>query len=85
MTYRPKNLYLAAFLTLLAINPARLVNGEEASILDGATVPTTALKLESTPVGDVILTGSYKSYIYRPDILAPDPINPIDIAVVALK
>ena len=57
----PKKLCLATCMTLLAGNPVRLVNGEEASILDGATVPIAP----NDWTGDVnkLINGSYKSYI----------------------
>ena len=65
-------------MTLLAGYPLRLVNGEEASILDGATVPPTALD-GSTPDGDALINGSYKSLI-----ITADNSNPVDVAVELL-
>ena len=61
MTSSPKKLCLAACITLLDGIPLRLVNGEEASIMADAIV-TSSLN-SSTPDGDVLINGSYKSHI----------------------
>ena len=58
-------------MTLLAGNPLRLVNGEEASIMTGATIDPAQLKAPFFTTGDVILTGSYKSYAYTASASAP--------------
>ena len=63
-------------MTLLAGNPIRLVNGEEASIMTGATIDPAQLKTAFTPSGDVILTGSYKSYAYT-----ESASTPVDFAI----
>ena len=62
-------------MTLLAGNPLCLVNGEEASIMAGATVPTAQLHSDY-PDGDGLIHGSYKTHI-----ATADNSNPIDIAV----
>ena len=51
------------------------VNAEESSIMAGATVPPTAL-WSGTPDGDVLINGSYKSFIKT-----AANINPVDAAI----
>ena len=51
-TIRPRNLCLAACMTLLAGSTVSLVSGEEASIMTGSTVQTEQLD-SYTPDGDV--------------------------------
>ena len=51
-----------------------LVKAEESSIMAGATVPTALWGF--TPEGDVIINGSFKSFI-----LSTSTINPVDVAV----
>ena len=75
-TSHPKKLCLAACMVLLAGNPIRLVNGEEASIMIDATVPTAQLAANLTPEGDVFINGSYKSFIRT-----ASRTNPVDAAV----
>ena len=62
-------------MTLLAGNPLCLVNGEEASIMAGATVPTAQLA-SSFPDGDVIIHESFKSAI-----ATASTTNPNNLAV----
>ena len=62
-------------MTFLAGNPLSLVNGEEATIMTDATVPT-ALKFQ-TPNGDVLINGSYKAII-----ATENETNPVDAAVI---
>ena len=61
-------------MALLASNPLRLVNAEEASIMIGAIVPTALMSY--TPSGDVIINGSYKSAI-----VTAATTNPVDAEV----
>ena len=68
-----KKLWTAACMALLATNPLRLVNAEEASIMAGATVPTN---LSGGSDGDEFIHGSYKSFIKT-----SDNSNPVDAKV----
>ena len=58
----------------------RLVKAEEESIMKSATVPTTLSSLNSsynwTTDGDVIIKGSFKSFVY-----ASSSTNPVDMQV----
>ena len=63
-------------MTLLASNSLRLVNGEEASIITNATVPTTQLHTNFGS-SDVFLNGSYKTFI-----TTASSSNPADVVVV---
>ena len=73
-TSYPKKLCLATYTALLAGNPVRLINAEEASIMTGANVPTAMVY--STPDGNILINGSYKSYIGT-----ESNTSPVDAAV----
>ena len=76
MTFRRWNLLGSACVTLLAVNPLGLANAEEASIMTGATVDSAQLH-SYTPSGDVIINGSFKSFIST-----ASSTNPVDAQIV---
>ena len=76
-TSRPRQHWLAIGMALLVGGHLGQVNAEESSIMTGATFdPTIALAYYSTSSGDVIINGSYKSFIGT-----ASSSNPVDLAV----